>query len=427
MRRGYGWHDADATEIMQPSASVKTSDRAPIWALAAARCAWNDRPPHRTEPDDASGERPRPRQPADDGADRVSRQRQNDAAAPRADVAGARPTPPSSSTRSARSRSTITSSISSRATCSNCRAAACAAPCARTSRAPCATCSSERESRRDPAFRRIVVETSGLADPAPILFTLGVDPMLDQRLRLGRVVTLVDAVSGAAQPRPLRRSGAPGRGCRRSGRSRRPTWRRSTPNSPPRSMRSTPAPSASSAPPPSDPATCCSGGAVPPPQPSPASGGGRPGGASHPPLLRGGGPRSGGGGRRRQPTSHGIDTYTVILGGAISRLDFAKALGGLAQDRGNDCCGSRASSSFADRPDRPAVVQAAQHAMFAPEWLDDWPDADTRSRLVFIVHDIAPAEILARISRSPHAPNSSRRSRDLPPRTPADEIPARRD
>src|SRR5829696_5136658 len=48
------------------------------------------------------------------------------------------------------------------------------------------------------AFRRLVVETSGLADPAPILFTLGTDPMLDQRLRLARVVTLVDAVTGAA-------------------------------------------------------------------------------------------------------------------------------------------------------------------------------------------------------------------------------------
>ena len=46
-------------------------------------------------------------------------------------------------------------------------------------------------------FRRIVIETSGLADPAPVLFTLGTDPMLDQRLVLGRVVTLVDALAGA--------------------------------------------------------------------------------------------------------------------------------------------------------------------------------------------------------------------------------------
>src|ERR1700751_5015289 len=47
-------------------------------------------------------------------------------------------------------------------------------------------------------FRRIVVETTGLADPGPILFTLGTDAMLDQRLRLTRVVTVVDAVTGLA-------------------------------------------------------------------------------------------------------------------------------------------------------------------------------------------------------------------------------------
>ena len=46
-------------------------------------------------------------------------------------------------------------------------------------------------------FRRIIIETTGLADPAPIMFTLGTDPMLDHRLRLAAVVTLVDAVQGA--------------------------------------------------------------------------------------------------------------------------------------------------------------------------------------------------------------------------------------
>src|SRR6202043_2020948 len=46
-------------------------------------------------------------------------------------------------------------------------------------------------------FRRIAIETSGLADPAPILFTLGADPMLDQRLRLGRGGPLFDAAAGA--------------------------------------------------------------------------------------------------------------------------------------------------------------------------------------------------------------------------------------
>src|SRR2546429_104902 len=38
---------------------------------------------------------------------------------------------------------------------------------------------------------------AGLDDPAPILFRLGADPMLDHSLHLARVVTLVDAVNGA--------------------------------------------------------------------------------------------------------------------------------------------------------------------------------------------------------------------------------------
>src|SRR5271155_6101814 len=54
-----------------------------------------------------------------------------------------------------------------------------------------------REAGEIRQFRRIVIETTGLADPAPILFTLGADPMLDHSLHLARVVTLVDAVNGA--------------------------------------------------------------------------------------------------------------------------------------------------------------------------------------------------------------------------------------
>jgi len=36
--------------------------------------------------------------------------------------------------------------------------------------------------------------------------------------------------------------------------------------------------------------------------------------------------------------------------------------------------------------------------MFTPEWLDGWPDADRRSRLVFIVHDMLPEEIIERFA-----------------------------
>ncbi|MEM7635500.1 MAG: GTP-binding protein, partial [Pseudomonadota bacterium] len=46
------------------------------------------------------------------------------------------------------------------------------------------------------AFDRVIIETTGLADPAPVLQTLMSHPELLQRYRLEGVVTLVDAVNG---------------------------------------------------------------------------------------------------------------------------------------------------------------------------------------------------------------------------------------
>jgi G3E family GTPase len=47
-----------------------------------------------------------------------------------------------------------------------------------------------------PPFRRMVIETTGLADPAPIVSTVDADPMLRHHFRLGNLLTVVDAVNG---------------------------------------------------------------------------------------------------------------------------------------------------------------------------------------------------------------------------------------
>ena len=47
-------------------------------------------------------------------------------------------------------------------------------------------------------FRRVLLETTGLADPAPVLHTAMAHPYLVQRYRLDGVVTVVDAVNGEA-------------------------------------------------------------------------------------------------------------------------------------------------------------------------------------------------------------------------------------
>ncbi|MFM9971384.1 MAG: CobW family GTP-binding protein [Burkholderiales bacterium] len=57
--------------------------------------------------------------------------------------------------------------------------------------------------RRDqgtlPAFERMLIETSGLADPAPIMQMLLNQPLVMDNFRLDSVLTMVDAVNGARQ------------------------------------------------------------------------------------------------------------------------------------------------------------------------------------------------------------------------------------
>jgi len=55
-----------------------------------------------------------------------------------------------------------------------------------------------RDRNEVPPFTRIVIETSGLADPAPILQTLIAEPGIAGRIALAGVVTTVDGVNGAS-------------------------------------------------------------------------------------------------------------------------------------------------------------------------------------------------------------------------------------
>jgi G3E family GTPase len=57
----------------------------------------------------------------------------------------------------------------------------------------------QRDRGEIPAFRRLVIETTGLADPAPILQTLIGDPLLSAFYRLDGVITTVDAVNAMSQ------------------------------------------------------------------------------------------------------------------------------------------------------------------------------------------------------------------------------------
>jgi G3E family GTPase len=59
-------------------------------------------------------------------------------------------------------------------------------------------CLARRDAGAMAPFERIVIETTGLADPSPILQAILGDPRMSRRLRLAGMVTLIDAINGEA-------------------------------------------------------------------------------------------------------------------------------------------------------------------------------------------------------------------------------------
>jgi G3E family GTPase len=230
-----------------------------------------------------------------------------------------------------------------------------------------------------------VIETSGLADPAPILYTLGADPMLDTRLSLGRVVTVVDAANGID------------------------TLARFAEGARQAAMADTLVISKTDLAPVlpalEDALAVLNPGAVRLLGQEIDDSGAvlfrHPGEGRGPGFSDWSSGKLDSGLRRNDEVeiaavhSHGVDSFTLILSAPINRLDFARALGTLAAACGSDLLRVKGLVAFADRGGQPALVQAAQHTMFAPEWLDEWPDHDHRSRLVFVVHEVPRETVLA--------------------------------
>lgn len=221
-----------------------------------------------------------------------------------------------------------------------------------------------------PPFRRIALETSGLADPGPTLYTLSADSFLEASLRLDRVATTIDAVLGGGTfdryPEAVAQAAV------------------------------------------ADLLLLTKTDLAPVPDdllqrlaslnPMAPIVDARDAEASD--LLFGGSPRAL---PRPRPHAaaahaHGIRALTVRLQRPMSRLGFAMALGGLARDRGEKLLRVKGLVEFSDRPGGPAAIHAVQHTLYPPRWLERWPDSDRVSRLVFIVRDLEPDEILRRFA-----------------------------
>ncbi len=250
-----------------------------------------------------------------------------------------------------------------------------------------------RDNGRINSFRRVVIETTGLADPAPILHALIYHPYLAIRFQLQGVVTVVDAVNGGgtldAHPEALRQAAVADHlvvtKADLPGAEADALTRRLTALNPGARIHG-----------PDVPAECLLGGLF---------------GLDGRGASKGEDVRAWLGAKAHEHDHHDHDhghhhghhhhdvnrhdaairAFHLTSDEPVPRPAFEMFLDLLRSAHGPKLLRLKGLVALADDPEHPVVVHGVQHVVHAPVTLPAWPDADHRSRLVLIVRDLDPA------------------------------------
>jgi G3E family GTPase len=237
-------------------------------------------------------------------------------------------------------------------------------------------------------FERVVIETSGLADPAPILHVLMNDSDLAHRLTLAGVTTLVDAVNGfdtlARQAEAVKQAAVADRLVLTKtdlvdGGEVDDLIERLTAINPCATV------------------LTAFFGEVDTGQFFDLA---TDAGVGKPPEVRtlhrfarncrDGEPTHG-----HVPHDLGISYFAIVRQEPVRAITLTLLLEILAEHCGGDLLRLKGIVNVAECPERPAVIHGVQHVFHPPAWLDGWPSEDRRSRLVFIGRGIPQAWVAA--------------------------------
>ncbi|MEI9925427.1 MAG: GTP-binding protein [Bradyrhizobium sp.] len=224
---------------------------------------------------------------------------------------------------------------------------------------------SRRERGLIPPFRRLVIESTGLADPFPVLSTLKADPVLRHHFRTAGVVTTVDAVNGMLQLERHIES------VRQVAIADVIVLTKTDLADAPVTAR-----------------LMAQLAAMNPAAPLLSAAEALDATA----LLQSG---SGGGFKAiEEPaagtaTHRGVSAFSITVDEPLDWSAFGIWLTMLLNRHGERILRVKGILALAGE-ERPVVVHGVQHLVHAPTHLGHWPSADHRSRLVFIVEDIEP-------------------------------------
>ncbi|WP_419913703.1 CobW family GTP-binding protein [Hoeflea sp.] len=94
----------------------------------------------------------------------------------------------------------------------------------------------------------------------------------------------------------------------------------------------------------------------------------------------------------------GIRTFSIVADRPLPERRFHQFLAVLQQSAGQRLLRVKGIVATEETPDCPLVVHAVQHALSDPVRLDAWPDDDHRTRLVFITSGVDPEPVRALFS-----------------------------
>jgi len=83
-----------------------------------------------------------------------------------------------------------------------------------------------------------------------------------------------------------------------------------------------------------------------------------------------------------------IKAFAVVRTAPIRAVALTLFLEALAEHCGADLLRLKGIVNIAESPEKPAVIHGVQHVFHAPAWLERWPSADRTSRIVFITRRI---------------------------------------
>jgi G3E family GTPase len=223
-----------------------------------------------------------------------------------------------------------------------------------------------------PPFERIVIETSGLADPAPVLHALMGDEAVSARVCVAGVVTTVDAATGLAtlarQSEAVKQAAIADRlvltKCDIAEPSAALLDRLASLNPAAPMLRSIAGDV--------DPNRLLDSALYDV-------------AARAPDVRRWLGEDTADDERHHHHASDAeVVSHVIVRDTPIAAVALTLFLEALAEHCGADLLRLKGIVGIAESPDRPAVIHGVQHVFHPPAWLERWPADDRRTRLVFI-------------------------------------------